>query len=314
MTETPFKERENLIILGSGPAGLTAAIYAARANLEPLVLEGYEAGGQLMLTTEVENYPGFPNGILGPEMMRLFREQAIRFGTRCLQIDATKVDFSKHPFQIWAEDKLFKTSAVIIATGASANLLGLPSESRLLGHGVSTCATCDGAFFKGDEITVIGGGDSAVEEAIFLTRFASKVTLIHRRDQLRASKIVQERAFKNPKIHFQWNSVPTEFLGEKTLEGVRIKNVQTGKEEALPCLGAFVAIGHTPNTKIFAPYLELDSKGYIVIRNQTKTNIDGIFVAGDVQDARYRQAVTAAGSGCMAALDAEKYLESLPHL
>lgn len=302
---------ENVLILGSGPAGLTAAIYTARANLNPLVVEGIQAGGQLTITSDVENFPGFPKGILGPELMAEFRKQAERFNARFAIGDVKSVDFSKPPFKLMTEKETFEAKSVIICTGASANLLGLRNESRLMGKGVSTCATCDGFFFRGLEIAVVGGGDSAVEEANFLTKFASKVTLIHRRDHLRASKIMVERAMKNPKIQIAWDSVVEDVLGADEVTGVRIKNVKTGKVSDINLAGVFVAIGHSPNTKIFKGQLEMDDSGYIITRNGCKTSVPGIFAAGDVQDHVYRQAITAAGSGCMAALDAERYLESL---
>ncbi|HLD74872.1 MAG TPA: thioredoxin-disulfide reductase [Bdellovibrionota bacterium] len=302
---------ENVIIIGGACAGLTAAIYTSRANLKPVCIEGFQAGGQLMLTTEVENYPGFPEGIMGPDLMQLFRKQAERFGTRFVTKDVTSVNFKKTPFEIYVDKECYKTKAVIIATGASANLLGIPNEERLMGRGVSTCATCDGFFFKDQHVVVAGGGDSAMEEASFLTKHASKVTVIHRRDTLRASKIMQDRAFKNKKIEFIWNSTVTEVLGDKEVTGIKIKNLQTGKEGELKCDGFFLAIGHTPNTKIFKNQLELLDNEYLKVLNHTRTSREGIFAAGDVQDHHYKQAVTAAGSGCMAALDAEKYLETV---
>ncbi|MEW6058191.1 MAG: thioredoxin-disulfide reductase [Bdellovibrionota bacterium] len=302
---------ENLIILGTGPAGLTAAIYAARANLRPLVVEGLQSGGQLTITSDVENYPGFPKGILGPELMVNFRQQAERFGARFIMGEVTSVDFSERPLKLSTEKETFLADAVILSTGASANLLGLPNEWRLMGKGVSTCATCDGFFFRGMEIAVVGGGDSACEEANFLTKFASKVTLIHRRDHLRASKIMQDRVLKNPKIVPMWDSVVEDVLGENEVTGVRVKNIRTGRVSELPVAGLFVAIGHSPNTKIFKSQLEMDQTGYILTRDGTRTNVPGVFAAGDVQDHVYRQAITAAGTGCMAAIDAERYLESL---
>ncbi len=313
MNNNELREEYKVIIMGSGPAGLTAAIYAARANLQPLVFEGLEAGGQLTLTTEVENFPGFPEGILGPELMDAMRRQAKRFGAICVSEEVSKVDLSKRPFIVTTSSgKNFRAHTFIIASGASAKMLGLESEKKLLGRGVSTCATCDGFFFKDKEVVVVGGGDSAIEEAIFLTKFAARVTVIHRRDQLRASKILQERAFKNEKIHFIWDSIVTEILGnrETGVTGVRIKNVKTGKEETKECQGVFIAIGHKPNTEIFKGLLDMDEQGYIITKGKsTETNIPGVFAAGDVQDNKYRQAITAAGTGCMAAIDAERFLE-----
>jgi thioredoxin reductase (NADPH) len=302
----------HVAIIGSGPAGLTAAVYAARANLAPLVIEGTQAGGQLMLTTMVENFPAFPDGILGPDLMKQMRAQAERFGTTFLRGDVTRVDLSKPPFKIFIEDHdPIETQTLIISSGASARLLGIPSEMKLMGHGVSTCATCDGFFFRGKELVVVGGGDSAVEEGTFLTKFATKVSIVHRRDQLRASKIMQDRAKANPKVAFIWNSVVEEVLGDEVVRGVRLKDVKTGKTTEFKCDGVFVAIGHDPNTKLFAGQIELDEKGYILTKNNTETSVPGVFAAGDVQDRRYKQAITAAGSGCMAAMDAEKYLENL---
>lgn len=301
----------NVVIIGSGPAGLTAAIYTARANLSPFMYEGSQAGGQLTLTTEVENFPGFPKGIMGPQLIQDMRAQAERFGTRFQAADVTKVDFSHRPFTLTINDEeTVQAKSVIISTGASANLLGLPSETRLLGHGVSTCATCDGFFFRGQPIAVIGGGDSAMEEAIFLTKFASHVTIIHRRDKLRASKIMQDKAMKNDKITFRWNAVVEEILGEEVVTGLRLRDTVTNQTDVLECKGVFVAIGHTPNTQIFKGQIEMDTKGYILTSNGTATNIRGVFAAGDVQDSRYRQAITAAGTGCMAAIDAERFLEA----
>lgn len=305
------EQTRKLIIIGSGPAGLTAAIYAARADLQPLVIAGRMAGGQLMLTSEVENFPGFPEGILGPELMDRMRRQAARFGAEFLDEDVTSVDFLVHPFRVCVEDREFRALAVIVASGASARWLGLPSEQRLIGRGVSSCATCDGFFFRGKEVCVVGGGDTAMEEALFLTKFATKVTVIHRRHELRASKILQERAFRNPKIAFVWDSVVTEILGTDHVEGVRIRNVKTGAESELRCDGVFIAIGYTPNTSLFAGQLELDERGYIKVYDETRTSIPGVFAAGDVADYRYRQAITAAGSGCKAAMDAEVFLEGV---
>lgn len=301
----------NVVILGSGPAGLTAAIYAARANLSPLLIEGLQAGGQLMLTTDVENYPGFPASVSGPQFIKETRAQAERFGATFIQGDATTADLRIRPFRVTVEaETTILSKTLIIASGASANLLGLPSESRLLGHGVSTCATCDGYFYRGKELILVGGGDSAMEEALFLTKFATKVAVVHRRDKLRASKIMQDRAFRNEKITFIWNSVVEEILGETVVAGVRLRNVVTGGTSVVPCAGVFVAIGHSPNTRLFAGQLEMDQRGYIVTHNGTATSVPGVFAAGDVQDPRYRQAITAAGSGCMAAMDAERFLET----
>jgi thioredoxin reductase (NADPH) len=306
----------NVIIVGSGPAGLTAAVYTARANLAPLVIEGEpsstsdQPGGQLMLTTDVENYPGFPEGIMGPELMNRFREQAERFGAEFMTEKVTKVDFSGSPFRVWVRDTMYEAESIIVSTGAQSLMLGLEAESRLIGHGLSTCATCDGFFFRGQQIAVVGGGDSAMEEAIFLTRFAEKVVVIHRRDALRASKIMQERAFANPKIEFIWDSVVVDLLGTDRLEGAVIENVKLGETTTLPVTGLFVAIGHRPNTDLFAGVLDMEENGYLITApGSTATNVEGVFAAGDVQDHTYRQAVTAAGSGCMAAIDAERWLE-----
>ena len=310
----------NVIIVGSGPAGLTAAIYAARANLRPLVIEGEpsstgdQPGGQLMLTTDVENYPGFPDGITGPELMIKFREQAERFGTEFLTEKATKVDLDSRPFRVWVRDTVYEADAVIVSTGARSLMLGLDAESRLIGHGLSTCATCDGFFFRGHNIAVVGGGDSAMEEAIFLSRFADKVTVVHRRHELRASKIMQDRAFANPKIEFLWDSVIEDLVGEDRLEGAIVRNIHTGATSRLDVTGVFVAIGHRPNTDLFAGLLDMDENGYIVTAaGSSATNIEGVFACGDVQDHTYRQAITAAGSGCMAAIDAERWLEAQHH-
>ncbi|MEY2565555.1 MAG: thioredoxin reductase [Actinomycetota bacterium] len=312
-----MSDPRDVIIIGSGPAGLTAAIYTARANLRPLVIEGEpsstsdQPGGQLMLTTEVENYPGFVDGIMGPELMAHFRAQAARFGAEFLTAKVDRVDLSGRPFRLFVGDDEHLADAVIVATGARSLMLGLEAETRLLGHGVSTCATCDGFFFRGQNIAVVGGGDSALEEATFLTKFADKVTLIHRRDQLRASKIMQERAFKNDKIDFLWDSVVTDLQGETSVSGARVKNLKTGAESDLPLSGLFVAIGHVPNTDVFRGVLDMDDNGYIVTHDGTRTSVDGVFACGDVQDHVYRQAITSAGSGCMAAIDAERWLEAV---
>jgi len=299
----------DVIIIGSGPAGYTAAIYAARANLSVLMLQGYQVGGQLMLTSDVENYPGFEEGILGPPMMEKFEAQARRFGTELIPEDVISVDFSKRPFKVITDSGEYEARAIIISTGASAKWLGLPSEQRLQGRGVSACATCDGFFFKNKDVAVIGGGDTAMEEATFLTRYANHVTVIHRRDTLRASKIMQDRAFKNPKISFIWDTEVTEVLGENELTGLRLHNVKTDEESILPVQGFFLAIGHKPNTDLFKGILDMDKVGYIIPVEHTMTNIPGVFAAGDVTDHRYRQAVTAAGDGCRAAIDAERWLE-----
>jgi thioredoxin reductase (NADPH) len=310
-------EVRDVVIVGSGPAGLTAAIYTARANLRPLVIEGEpsstsdQPGGQLMLTTEVENYPGFVEGIMGPELMASFRAQAARFGAEYVTAKATRVDFSSRPFGIWVGDEGYRAHSVIVSTGARSLMLNLANEQRLLGHGVSTCATCDGFFFRGVPIAVVGGGDSALEEAIFLTKFASKVTVIHRRKELRASKIMQERAFRHDKIEFLWDSTVIDVLGESSVTGVRVRDVITGEESDLPVVGLFVAIGHVPNTDLFKGQLDMEDSGYLVTQpGSTRTNVEGVFASGDVQDHVYRQAITAAGSGCMAAIDAERWLES----
>ncbi len=298
-----------VIIIGSGPAGYTAAIYTARANLSPLVLGGTQSGGQLMITTDVENYPGFPDGIQGPELMEKFRKQAERFGAHVMDIDVTAVDFTVRPFVVRAGENMYSADSIIIATGANAKWIGLESELNLRGRGVSACATCDAFFFKGKNVYVVGGGDTAMEEAIFLSKFAKNVTVVHRRDSLRASKIMQKKAMSNPKISFLWNSEITNVLGEDRVTGVEIRNVIDGSKRVVPADGLFVAIGHEPNTILFRGHLETDARGYIVVTDRTRTNIEGVFAAGDVKDARYRQAVTAAGSGCEAALDLEKYLE-----
>ena len=307
----------DVTIIGSGPAGLTAAIYTARASLRPLVIEGEpsstsdQPGGPLMLTTEVENFPGFPEGIMGPELMMKFREQAHRFGAEFLTAKATAIDFSVRPFKVWVRDELFESHSIIVSTGAQSLMLGLDSEARLIGHGLSTCATCDGFFFRGQEIAVVGGGDSAVEEATFLTKFASKVYMIHRRDSLRASKIMVDRALANPKIEMVWNTVVDDLVGTDKLEGAVLRNIQTGTVSTLAVTGLFVAIGHRPNTDLFKQVLDMQDTGYLVTRPGTSyTNVDGVFACGDVQDHTYRQAITAAGSGCMAAIDAERWLEA----
>ena len=304
----------NVIIIGSGPAGLTAALYSARANLTPLVIEGLEAGGQLMLTTLVENWPGHRDGIMGPDLMAEMRAQAERFGAEIIQGNVESVSLDGPPFRVKTADASYETRALIIATGATARLLGLPSERALIGRGVSTCATCDGFFFRGKPIAVVGGGDSAMEEAVFLTKFASHVTVIHRRDTLRASKIMQDKAFANPKISFEWNSEVEDVRdsGRGAVTSIEVRNSVTGQRKSLPVDGVFVAIGHTPNTGLFTGQLEMDANGYIKTHSGSRTRIPGVFACGDVQDHVYRQAITAAGSGCMAAIDAERYLDGIP--
>ena len=310
----------SVLIIGSGPAGLTAAIYTARANLAPLVIEGEpsstsdQPGGQLMLTTEVENFPGFPDGIMGPELMMKMREQAARFGAEFLTEKATAIDFTERPFKVWVRETMYTADSVIVSTGAQSLMLGLEAETRLLGHGLSTCATCDGFFFRGQEIAVVGGGDSAIEEATFLTKFASKVSLLVRRDELRASKIMQDRALANPKIELVWNTVVDDLLGTDKLEGAVVRNVVTGEVRTLPVTGLFVAIGHRPNTDLFKGVLAMEDNGYLITQpGSSYTDVAGVFACGDVQDHTYRQAITAAGSGCMAAIDTERWLEAQAH-
>jgi thioredoxin reductase (NADPH) len=305
-------EPRDVIVIGGGPAGLTAAIYAARANLAPLVFEGFAAGGQLMTTTDVENYPGFPEGVQGPELMQMFRGQATRFGAEVLTVDVTKVDLSKRPFTVWTGDERHTARAIIISTGASAKWLGIESESKLRGFGVSSCATCDGFFFKDKEMVVVGGGDTAMEEALFLSRMASKVTVVHRRDEFRASQIMAQRVLDNPTIDVRWNAVVDEVIGDGAVAGVRVRDVVTDDLDVIPAAAMFVAIGHTPNTDLFTGQIALDESGY-VLTDGTRTNVEGVFACGDVQDNVYRQAITAAGSGCEAAIDAERWLEETAH-
>ena len=307
-------DRVPLVIVGSGPAGLTAAVYAARANLRPIVIEGLAAGGQLMLTTDVENYPGFPDGILGPELMTKFREQAARFGAEFVTADADRLDLSGPPFGAWVDEREYRGDAMIVSTGATARMLGLESERRLLGRGVSTCATCDGFFFRGQPLAVVGGGDSALEEAMFLTKFATEVTVVHRRHELRASAIMADRAAANPKISFRWNAVVEDVLGNGAVEAVRLRDTKTDERSDLAVGALFVAIGHDPNTALVRDQLDLDEGGYVVTAgDSTATSVDGVFAAGDVQDHVFRQAVTAAGSGCMAAIEAERWLAAREH-
>ncbi len=314
---TPPSDVRPVIIIGSGPAGLTAAIYTARASLSPLVIEGEpsstsdQPGGQLMLTTEVENFPGFPEGIMGPELMTNFRAQAERFGAEFITEKVTRVDFSERPFRVWVRDEEYRAESVIVSTGARSLMLGLEAEQRLIGHGLSTCATCDGFFFRGHEIAVVGGGDSAIEEATFLTKFADKVTIVHRRDEFRASKIMQQRAFDNPKIEILWNHTVTEINGADKVESIEVTDTTSGATSTLAVTGVFIAIGHRPNTDLFTGVLDMDETGYLeTVPGSSLTNIEGVFACGDVQDHTYRQAITAAGSGCMAAIDAERWLES----
>jgi thioredoxin reductase (NADPH) len=308
------ESHHDVVIIGSGPAGLTAAVYAARANLRPVVIEGLAAGGQLMLTTDVENYPGFPEGILGPDLMGRFREQALRFGAEFVTANADDVELDQRPFRVTVGEHVYTADSVIVSTGATARMLDLPNEARLLGHGVSTCATCDGFFFRDHEIAVVGGGDSAIEEALFLTKFASKVTVIHRRDELRASKIMQERALANDKVEFRWNAVVEDVSGDSKVQALHLTDVNTGERSELKVSGLFVAIGHTPTTELFEGKLDLDANGYVVTApDSTMTSVEGVFAAGDVQDHVFRQAITAAGSGCMAAIEAERWIEAQRH-
>jgi len=309
-----MSEIENVIIIGSGPAGLTAAIYASRALINPLMIEGEEVGGQLMTTTDVENYPGFPDGIMGPALMEQTKKQAERFGTRFISQNVTKVDFSQRPFKVWVGEKLYQTKSVIISTGASAKYLGLESERKLLGRGVSACATCDGAFFRDQKVIVVGGGDTAMEEATYLTRFASEVIIVHRREEFRASKIMADKAMNHPKIKVMWNSALEEVLGDNLVSGARIKNLVTGEVQELAVEGIFIAIGHKPNTDLFKGQLETNEVGYLTTKAHSAwTSVEGVFAAGDVADDKYRQAITAAGTGCMAAIDCERWLEENGH-